>query len=301
MQMQNPNTASGGLGFNGLNGQSADNIFQIAWQGGLTYRITTNTSAKIGATIYKYYGLQKSSSTAGISPYFGDPYVGEGAYTGPASANLINGYSGYGTSSTLPGNESLGYPNNQVGLNNLLVLEVPFELNFRISRFDARVFGDVAYNFEGNERAQAAAAGYAAYLANQVTPSTISTFAPQTGDDKAYQVGFAIGSHDALGLVNGSTSKKNAWEFRTYWQHVEQYALDPNLPDTDFFAGAQNMEGIYAAIAYGFSDNFIATFRYGNARRINNLIGTGGTGQDIQQINPINHMDLFQVDLTFRF
>src|SRR5208283_3033828 len=105
------------------------NIFQIAWQGGLTYHITTNVSANVGATFYQYYGLQRSSPTEGVSPYFGDPYVGEGAYTGPGSANLINGYSGYGTSSTLPGYQSLGYPNNQVGLNNLTVLEVPFELN----------------------------------------------------------------------------------------------------------------------------------------------------------------------------
>ena len=102
-------------------------------------------------------------------------------------------------------------------------------------------------------------------------------------------------------MVNGSVVKKNAWEARTYWQHVEQYALDPNLPDTDFFAGAQNMQGIYAAIAYGFSDNLIGTVRYGYASRINKLLGTGGTGQDIPQINPINEMKIFQVDLTYKF
>ncbi len=295
------NTASGGLGINGVIGQSADNIFQIAWQGGLTYHITTNISAKVAATVYQYYGLQRSSGLQATAPYFGDPYVGEGAYTGPGTANLINGYSGYGTSGTLPGYESLGYPNNQVGLNSLTVLEVPFELNFKISKLDAQLFGDVAYNFDGAQRARDAATAYAAYLANQLVPSTISAFAPQTRDVMAYQVGFAIGSHGALGMVNGSTAKKHAWEARTYWQHVEQYALDPNLPDADFFAGAQNMEGIYAAIAYGFNDNFIGTVRYGYASRINNLIGTGGTGPDIPLINPIDHMDVFQVDLTFKF
>ncbi len=301
---QNPNSASGGLGINGLTGQSADNIFQIAWQLGVNYQITTNISAKVGATIYQYYGLQRSSALQSMAPYFGDPYVGEGAYTGPNTINNINGASGYSsaTQNGLLGYESMGYPNNQVGLNNLTVLEVPFELNFKISKLDARVFGDVAYNFDGAQRARDAAAGYAAYLANQSgVSSTISAFAPQTKDVMAYQVGFAIGSRDALGMVNGSTAKKHAWEARTYWQHVEQYALDPNLPDTDFFAGAQNMEGIYTAFAYGFSDNFIGTVRYGYANRINSLLGTGGTGQDIPQINPIDHMDLFQVDLTFKF
>lgn len=300
---QNPNSATGGLGFNGLTGQSADNIFQVAWQGGFNYHLTTNTTFKAAATIYQYFGLQRSSQLKGspLSPYFGDPYVGEGAYTGPGSANQVNGYSGYGGSSALPGYASAGYPNNQAGLNDLSVLEVPFELNFKIRQLDARVFGDVAYNLEGAQRAQAAAQGYAAYLANQNPPATIHGFSPQTGDCKAYQIGFALGSPGALGLVNGSTAKKHAWEVRTYWQHVEQYALDPNLPDTDFFAGAQNMQGIYAAVAYGLSDNFIATIRYGQAKRINDLLGTGGTGQDIPQINPISTFNLFQADLTFKF
>ena len=55
------------------------------------------------------------------------------------------------------------------------------------------------------------------------------------------------------------------------------------------------------AAAYCFTDNLIATFRYGHASRINSLLGTGGSGQDIPQINPINDFDIYQVDLTFRF
>ena len=181
-------------------------------------------------------------------------------------------------------------------------LEVPFEFNFRLKNLDARFFGDFAYNFEGRQRAEAAASAYAAYLENQnPTPATISGFAPQTDDSKAYQVGFAIGNHDSLGLVYGTTSRKNAWEVRTYWQHVEQYSLDPNLVDSDFFEGAENLQGVYAAIAYGFTDNLIGTFRYGYASRINDKLGTGGSDQDIPQVNPISQYQLFQVDLTFRF
>ena len=104
-----------------------------------------------------------------------------------------------------------------------------------------------------------------------------------------------------MGLVNGSTSGKNTWELRTYWQHIEQYSLDPNLLDTDFFNGLENLQGIYAALAYGFGHNIIGTIRYGHACRINNLLGTGGSSQDIPQVNPVNTYDLFQVDLTLRF
>ncbi len=297
---QNPVEASGGLGFNGLNGQSSENIYQLAWQGGVNYHITTNLSTKIGATIYQYYGLKQSSASGGVSPFYGDPYVGEGSYAGPGTGT-INGYSGYPNSSSLPGNMSLGYPNNQVGLNHLLVLEVPWEINYRFKWLDARLFGDFAYNFEGGKRAEDAAAGYKEYLTVAGAPPSFQPFSPQTDQNHAYQIGFAIGSHDALGLVNGTTSKKNAWELRTYWQHVEQYAVDPNIVDQDFFAGALNLEGIYVAAAYSFSDNYIITARYGHASRINDKIGTGGTGQDIPQINPVKDYDLFQADLTFRF
>ena len=305
-QDANPVSASPdlGLGAGGL-GQNAGNIFQVAWQGGLTYRISTNTSFKVAATLYEYYGLQQGSATTpGISPYFGDDYVGEGSYSGPGSGNPVNGYSGYGSSGSLTGYESFGYPNNQVGLNNLEVVEVPFEFNFKIYRLDAQLFGDVAYNLQGSQRAQAAAAGYAAYLSSlgsSGTPATIKGFAPQTHDDKAYQIGFALASQGALGLVNGTTSAKHAWEVKTYWQHIEQYSLDPNLIDIDIFAGVENMEGIYFAAAYGFSPNFIGSFHYGHANRINDQLGTGGTGTDIPQINPANQFDLFQVDLTYRF
>jgi hypothetical protein len=314
-QDQNPNTASSGLfgsgqNASGLLGQTANNIVQVAWEAGLNYRLTPELSVKAAATIYKYYGQSRSTSEQGDAPYYGDDYIGEGADTG-VNPYRVNGYSGYNSSGsffTTAGNyynSSSGYPNNQVGLDHLTVLEVPLEINYHFDHVDARAFGDFAYNLEGIERAQAASQGYAAYLQYQNslgngTP-TVQPFSPQTHDVKAYQFGLALASKDSLGLVNGTNAKKNAWEARAYWQHIEQYSLDPNLLDLDYFAGAENLEGVYAALAYGFSGNFIGTFRYGYASRINHLLGTGGTGTDIPQINPINSYQLFQVDLTFKF
>jgi len=306
----NPDSASKGLGINGNFGQKTDNIFLLAWQGGLKYNFTTNVSAKVAATLYDYLGLQRSfatgsaSLTTPLSPYFGDPYVGEGAYYYAGGSPNAPGYSGYSPGSTFNGPSggygSLSFPFNQVGLNHLLVVEVPFEFNFKISKLDARVFGDAAYNLQGSQRAEDAAAAYQAIL-GLTQGSLPHIFSAQKSDVKAYQIGFDIGSRDSLGLVNGSTSKKNTWELKTYWQHVEQYALDPNLLDTDFFEGRENLQGVYAAFAYGFTDNFIGAFRFGHASRINSLLGTGGSSQDIPQLNPINDFDIYQVDLTFRF
>jgi Putative porin len=311
----NPNSASAGLGIPSGGGQvgagqKTDNIFMFAWQGGVNYHFTTNTSAKIAATLYNYIGLQQSAQFSGpaLSPYFGDPYVGEGAYYyyGTTSGDAP-GASGYSpgtrfTPDNAGGYDSFGFPFNQVGLNHLLVVEVPFEFNFRISKLDARIFGDAAYDLEGAERAEDAANAYAHILAlNPSGNATARSFPAQKNDVKAYQIGFDLGSRGGLGLADGKSSRRHAWEIKTYWQHIEQYALDPNLLDSDFFEGRENMEGIYVAVAYGFTDNLIGTFRYGHANRINDLLGTGGSNQDLPWMNPINSFDLYQVDLTFKF
>lgn len=118
---------------------------------------------------------------------------------------------------------------------------------------------------------------------------------------KAYQIGLDLASPGGRGLISGATALKHAWEIRTYWQHIEQYSLDPNIIDSDIFEGRENMEGIYVAAAYGVTGNFIASFHYGHANRINDLLGTGGSNQDLPWMNPINFYELFQVDLTYKF
>jgi hypothetical protein len=313
----NPDEATGGLGFNGLQGTEGNAIFQFAWQGGIDWHFTTNLSAKVAATFYHYAGLQQSSQTQpGPSPFFGDVFIGEGAFTG-ANSPVANGASGLNLGGTSTQGSiaypSFGYPLNQVGLRNLEVLEFPFEVNYRMKKLNWRLFGDFSYNLQGSKRAEEAAQGYAAFVSNpsffnSALPltSTLKPFTAQTKDVKAYQIGLGVGTAGldygpAQGLVYENVSKKHAWEVRAYWQHVEQYALDPNLLDSDFFEGRGNLEGIYTALAYSLTDNTIATLRYGYANRINDQLGTGGANQDIPQVNPITHYSILQVDLTFRF
>lgn len=302
---QNPAFASAGLaGLNDPAVSAQNGLYMITWSGGMIYHVTTNITARAGANLYQYYGAQTSTANYGIAPYFGDAYVGEGAYTGPNNTQYPNGASGYGVNGYNSGTyNSLGYPNNQVGVNDLLILEVPFEVDFKLmnGKLNARMFGDVAYNFDGRQRAEAAQAGYAYYLANATQQPTISAFAPQTSDNKAYQFGVALGNKDSLGMVYTGDAPRHAWEARAYWQHIEQYALDPNLIDSDFFEGAENLQGVYFALAYGFTDNFVGTVRYGYASRINSKLGTGGSNQDLPQVNPIDKYQLFQVDLSYKF
>ncbi len=247
-------------------GLPSSDTFLLAWQVGASIKLAKDINFKIAPVVYNYTGIGSGGGDNSV-------FTGEG-----------NGKGGNpNVTSAIVGGQTVSL--NQNGINNLLILEVPAELNFKVCNYGARVFGDFAYNVEGGDRAQAAAT--AAKL-----PRAYGN------DNKAWQAGVAFGN---LGLVYGQTSKKNTWEARAYWQHVEQYALDVNLLDSDFFEGRANLEGVYAALAYGFTDSIIGTFRYGYAHRINENLGTGGSNPDLPGINPIQNYHLLQFDVTWRF
>ena len=254
--------------------------FVLAWQAGATVKLPKDMFFKMAPVLYTYTGV------TGVGNGLNGPFVGQGNAAG-ANPGIPGGTASY----------------NEEGINDLLVLEVPAEFDFKIpntflGNLQARVFGDFGYNFEGDDRASAA------YNAN---PGAFTGLhGPVNGQNKAFQAGFGIGSAGPVygptqGLVYGSTSKRNTWEARVFWQHIEQYSLDVNLLDSDFFEGRANLQGVYSAFAYSFTDAIIGTVRYGYASRINNNLGTGGNNLDIPGINPINNYNIWQMDLTWRF
>lgn len=250
----------------------SSDTFMLAWQLGANVKLAKDVTLKVAPVIYNYTGVGNGNglNTTFVGQGFG------GINYGPPGGILT------------PTNIANALRFNESGINDLLVLEAPAEVNFKVGKHGARVFGDFAYNFEGDERARAAAA----VAGPTILPAAV------TGQNKAYQVGAGFGN---LGLVYGQTSKRNTWEIRAYWQHIEQYAVDVNLIDSDFFEGRANLEGVYAAFAYSFTDAIIGTVRYGYANQINKQLGTGGNNQDIPFINPIRNYNLVQLDLTWRF
>jgi hypothetical protein len=160
---------------------------------------------------------------------------------------------------------------NQTGINSLLVFDMPMEIGWKLGELPMRVFGDFAVNLEGGDRATAA--GHST-----------------KGDQRyAYQVGLGI----------GQLKVKNDWQLNVFWQHTEQYALDPNLVDSDLFDSRVNMQGIGVQAGYALSDAVIFNLTYGYGTRSDTSLGTGGTG-DIG-INPLDRYQLFQADLNVRF
>ena len=265
--------------------------FLLTWQAGVNVRLAKDMSFKVAPVVYTYAG--EGSTGSGL----GQPFVGQGSPTGTNPG--VPGGAAYGALTAAQAQQAY----NQEGINSLLILEIPAEFNFRINHtplgdLQARFFGDFACNFQGDDRAASA------YYANPAAFPGMN--GPASGKDFAYQAGFGLGSAGltngpTLGLVYGTVVKKGSWEARAYWQHIEQYALDVNLIDSDFFEGRGNLQGFYTAFSYGITDAILGTVRYGFANRIDDNLGTGGNNLDIPGINPIKNYNLVQLDLTWKF
>jgi hypothetical protein len=161
---------------------------------------------------------------------------------------------------------------NQTGINSLLVFDLPVEFGFKVNKLPIKIFGDFAANLEGDDRASAA--GH-----------------PGSGDQRyAFQAGAGV----------GQLKKKHDWEVDVWWQHTEQYALDPNLIDDDLFDARTNMQGVVARAGYMLSDAVSVNFTYAHGWQIDDNLGTGGLGGSIG-INPLDNYNLFQADLNLKF
>src|SRR5438477_5382715 len=212
----------------------------LAWQVGARFNFPKNFYFQLAPTLYNYTG----------------------------NGDTFNGHF-VGGSPFLSNSDSLAL--NQVGINSLLVLEIPAEFGFKVGELPVRVFGDFAVNFEGDERASAA--GF-----------------PNKGDQRyAYMIGAGIGQLKA----------KHDWQIQAWFQHTEQFSLDPNLVDSDLWDSRVNMEGVAVQAGYALSDAVIFNLTYGYAWRVDDGLGTGGTG-DIG-INPLDKYQIFQADLNVRF
>ncbi|MGC1322554.1 MAG: putative porin [Candidatus Udaeobacter sp.] len=163
---------------------------------------------------------------------------------------------------------------NQTGINSLLVFDMPVEIGWKVWGLPMRAYGDFATNFEGNERASAAGQ-------------------PGQGSQRyAYQAGLGIGQLKA----------KNDWQLDVWYQHQEQYALDPNLIDDDFFNAQLNVQGIGVTAAYNLTAAVNFTLNYGHAWWYNHNLGTGGNpGSLAIATNPTNEYNFFTADLNVKF
>jgi hypothetical protein len=140
---------------------------------------------------------------------------------------------------------------NQTATNNLGIFDVPAEFGSKIGPVPFTVFGEFADNLYAQERA-----------ANAGHP------------DKGYE-----GIAWQAGLSIGQIKKKGDWEIRGWYQHSDQFALDPNIEDDEIFDGRLNMQGIYVRASYAVADAVTFSLECSNGHRIDPSLGTAGVGQ----------------------
>jgi len=194
-----------------LSGQDTSVPFLLAWQGGFIYHISKNVSLKAAVTLYNYDGSGRTTPPR---------YRRRAAWTARVAdgARILRYFRwrrrrrpSWRGRRAEPKRRRLavtanndGFIFNQTGLDYLQVLDIPFELDFKIGRLPARFFGDFARTWKG------AAGGSGGAVYNAALPG--SKFAAQRYDNTAYQFGFGISSADDLGMVYGSAVKKNTWD-----------------------------------------------------------------------------------------
>ena len=190
-------------------------------------------------------------------------------YTGDGNVFNIHYQGG---SPNLTNSASLGQ--NQTGINSLLVFDLPAEIGWKMWGVPMRIFGDFATNFEGDDRASAAGQ-------------------PGQGSQRyAYLAGLGI----------GQLKKAHDWQLDVWYQHAEQYALDPNLIDDDIFNAQLNMHGIAAQATYNLTGavNLQLTYAYG--WWYNHNLGTGGNvGSLAIATNPTSQYQFLTADLNIKF
>jgi len=164
---------------------------------------------------------------------------------------------------------------NQIGIDDLTVVEIPVEFGWKSWGIPFTIFGDFTDNLQGAERAKLA--GHPA--------QTHST---------AWEAGLRI----------NQIKKKGDWSLAAYYQYSGAYALDPNLVDNDIFDGHLNMKGIVFQGSYALTDAVNVAVEYNYGQIIDTKLGTGGAIGTLNGAtsNPaLRNYNLLQVDLNIKF
>jgi len=206
--------------------------YLLGWQAGATFKLNETDTIQFAPTLYNYVNNRPTSKTFA------------GAFS----------------------------PTNTAAINNLFVLDMPFEYNFVLSGMaPSRVFGDVAYNLDGKERAK--------------------KFGRPDLDNQVYAW--------QLGYQYGKAKLKGEWDAKLYYQATGLFALDPNLVDSDIFDSRTNMNGFVLTTNYMLTDAMTFTLTYANGAAKNKTAVTAGSG-DIG-IATLNKLNLLQLDIVAKF
>ena len=260
--------------------------------------MTVDVFANLGQFIYQDVGFENTFNS-GTGPFTTTPNSTDRWMLGFQVGTKVNfdtrtyfqiapslySYTGGGSTSAGPfnGDNALVIVNknadptlvtfNQTGVNDLLVFDVPVEFSWNMWGQRFSIFGDYAHNFEAATRAEKA--GH-----------------PDKTEGSAWQLGASV----------GQTKKKGDWELRGWYQHTQQFALDPNIVDDDIFDGRLNMQGFFVQGTYMFTDAASVILQYSHGSRIDNSLGTAGFGALGTAAGfPLQSTNLVYIDFNLKF
>ncbi len=311
--------ASNGNGIvNALGSPDASTTFMFAEQVGIKYSFDKDTYFKAAPTFYSYSGSYNTTTTTVAGLYSTAP----SALAAPNnSPSFFNG----------PFVGAASAPESNVsGINDLAVLELPMEFDFKIGpgehqvssgdpkdmtmtnvgwSMPVRFFADFAYNVDADQRANAArgainalpaAGGGNVGITGLATGNQPLVHSPTVQGVLTSGKGFLDQAAYEVGVEVGALKKKGDWDGKLYWQSTGYYALDPNLVDADIFNAATNMQGIVASVSHNWTDGVSSQLRYAYGMPVNGKMATPNVNQDLQ-LGDIRTYNLFQADLMWKF
>ncbi|MFA5264729.1 MAG: putative porin, partial [Opitutaceae bacterium] len=176
--------------------------FLLGWQLAAKYNLSATNFVQFAPTLYNYVNTSNNTS---LVTAFGGPFKS----------------------------------GNMAAINNLLIADMPAEIDWAVNGTVSRIFGDVSVNLDASERAA------------KWGRSDLS------GQKYGYQIGYQY----------GKAKLKGEWDAKVAYQSVGLFALDPNLVDSDLFDSRVNMEGVFLSVNYQITDSVTATFSYASANR----------------------------------
>ncbi len=169
-------------------------MYLLKEQVGLNVTFADDIKGKIAAGVSTYTGSRTNTDAGAVG--------GLGAGAGSQPTGFAGPFNG--DYSDVAGGPSLSGNGNNFGVNNLNVIEIPAELNFKAWNTPFKLYENFAINADADTRAR------------------LATHAGRGSDDGyAYQAGVQV----------GSAKKKGQWETSVWWQRTGTYAVDPNLVD----------------------------------------------------------------------
>ena len=177
----------------------------------------------------------------------------------------------------------------QNAINDLSLIEIPADYKMMVKPgLGMTVFGDYAYNIDGDDRRKA-------WINSGAGGNNGGA-----DDDSAFMLGLGFGSYKDFKALDKGKQKKGDWKGNLWYQEVGTYSVDPNHVDSDIFDSKVNLKGFAFKGQYMIEDNVKFNVAYAHGEINDKSVGcTPGVKGDTKMC--IDDMDLIQLDVTYKW